>query len=1203
MKKKSQGFFGRGHNDPNTFNKNFSKKIEDFEEKYMSFVDKCSGIIRDTEGVSFSQMTEGVCQLVQSACEVVIGKQNKIQVADLEKKIRMYMKSCQFEPTQKFEFNSGTSTIKGETLGKSARKNSTDFLLSQKSPGKGTFFIDDTYKHSEKVVSNRLKKLNSPRASSQLILRSNCHTPQLQKEDANNIEIATSRTAAYNHIHSGTNTLETEQSSVFFEKLENIREKLIKFDSAAKGLFNGGSEKKIQELEKEKEELTRKVFKLTIQKDRKEKMYEKEVLKNTEMEKSVNDLENLLKDAEGKIRQYERRNSYIHPSVSMQFQEFINELKYYEKKEKESSEGLDALKDAICKQIEFLTMNFDCMLTRIVTKENVLNSKISGLSSKLDLNCLKKKIITMKSIQKENYEKIIFEHIKEKELLANANNIAKKILEKQISETKKIEEKLTEANGEVEKLRFECKALEIANRKIAKKYDENAEELKRILNENEIKKKEICILQSFNEENKVSIDDLISVNNLLQADVSIAEKKIVELVQENIDLLGEINTEKEKNKSLESKCEKLAENAISEINYYKKQLHLTAEELGKLQKNELLNNKKFDESEKLIYSLEETVKKLQKEKVKTAKIYEERQNSKKVEAEKINESIKIAKTELTDCKALINSMKSETQVLIAESFSVLILSFKAKLLEIESSSLNKSMSKDADISLLKKSFNESELKVEKLTSEIASLTENHANLSNSFEVTQKRLELIQCKIVSISEQIKIKPIVSDEIFILETIENELKRNNVIVSRKRMHSSMDLSPNKDMIQIFNDRIKGIELEYAENLKQAERKLFKALARSEEILIDLNYFRTANVELEKMNKKYILTINGIKQMNYTREKPDTTEFSFSSYEIKVLPIRQHQNINTIIDFLEKNFIIPQSSKANPIVLLENLCSKLKCIKETFEVICQISENEDFLEKLKEFIMKSERHFSSELTRTQENIKELNMQLAIEKYKFTQANEKISEFQSKLREITDIEGLLGSMFTGNLIESIKLLIENKHQNTENSCFSGDLIYSPEEDFDILLNTTALKAELEKLEISYISDIDDSKNPHIEDLFKQKNEKIKTQKLKILRNQEQISLLKQEIRESENRKDFDMKSLLTKIQTMEAQVMKSQRFEINFVKELFSNLVKKIPENININDFILPAFRLLEFTESEISSIVNDRKAQRSQLARVKK
>ena len=159
--------------------------------------------------------------------------------------------------------------------------------------------------------------------------------------------------------------------------------------------------------------------------------------------------------------------------------------------------------------------------------------------------------------------------------------------------------------------------------------------------------------------------------------------------------------------------------------------------------------------------------------------------------------------------------------------------------------------------------------------------------------------------------------------------------------------------------------------------------------------------------------------------------------------------------------------------------------------------------------------------------------------------------------------------------------------------SCWNAELIYSPEEEIEMLINASSLRAELEKMEISGISECSNLTVSELKSEVEKKNDKIKEKKLKIQRNKQQINLLKTELRELENKKETEINSLTQKILLMQSEISQTQRFEPSFVKEIFSNLIKRIPESLKLEDYISSVYKLLEFTDSEIDLIIKDRKA----------
>ena len=85
---------------------------------------------------------------------------------------------------------------------------------------------------------------------------------------------------------------------------------------------------------------------------------------------------------------------------------------------------------------------------------------------------------------------------------------------------------------------------------------------------------------------------------------------------------------------------------------------------------------------------------------------------------------------------------------------------------------------------------------------------------------------------------------------------------------------------------------------------------------------------------------------------------------------------------------------------------------------------------------------------------------------------------------------------------------------------------------------------------------------------------------------------MLKSEIRETEKKRNLEANTSKAKFQKNEETPTSNKTLEIGFVKDLFINLIKKVPENIRINDFIIPAFKILQITDKEISMIAKERK-----------
>ena len=542
------------------------------------------------------------------------------------------------------------------------------------------------------------------------------------------------------------------------------------------------------------------------------------------------------------------------------------------------------------------------------------------------------------------------------------------------------------------------------------------------------------------------------------------------------------------------------------------------------------------------------------------------------------------------------------------------------------------------------------------------------NSINSCKLLNAKLNSIQIKLSLIASEIQNHLEIKNEDLALEIIEEfvNIKKFGTSGSASSALSSTNYTADlqihkaKHTKQALYEKINRLERKYAEDIQKAEKALFKAITRSEEIIIDLNFFRSTNMNLVHVNNEYIKQINNLQDELYDLKsngnKVSLTEnklierkihakekakyersseikellFEFNkdiaecsaliltrledwsilrknhlqvqipcykptlivfTYKLDIITMKSEKTIHSIIIYLEKNGILQADNNLSYIERLEFMSNQLKDLKESFELLNPISTSDNFFDKLLEFISISERNHSLETTKLRESLKEMNIQLTIEKYKFNQANEQRTILQSSQQLVQDIKVILGSQFTGDLLENIRQLLENKHFNTRNSISSEELIYTPEEEFEIILNTTSLKAELDKMEISYISECEDNRIIEFKEEIKELEKKVKDKKGEIFRNKEQIRVLKNEIREAEMKKQKEMSMLEDKIQMMEEQLRSSQRFEKVFVKELFSNLVKRIPESININGFTFSVFKLLEFTDDDIQLISKER------------
>ena len=613
MKRKNHSGLLQTNIDKNPSMYSLNQKLENFEEKYANFVDKCSTIIRENDKSEiFYQVTAGICNLIHKSREITIGKHNKQILIDLESNIQDYMSEKQQDLTKFFESNmyvspSNKGKHKQEPTRCTISKNSSQSRMSLET-NRDRIEIPTplaliTERSKSNLQNSRLKKHQSARNSSL-----DMQAPSMNTLPSHtNLRILTSMLSS-----SEGNTTETDKNVLFLDKLENIRKKLIQFDNTAKVMFRNNPNKSYNELEAQVEELNKQLRVSNAELYRQMHLYDMVIGKNKKLEEDIEDLNYKINHKQPLLDQNKCKYSIFG---------VVSETKVTEGKQHEDKElsKVTLIERFFCKVLRRFSKDLECKMVQILKKEGILNSRLVSLRNMLGAKQIsraptmkknRKSISISASVSKSNKEKsfvathdplqmsLILDGINNSGRLKRENSADIKELESVMSGRMKIENKLSEYSSYIKEL---------------------SEKLNKLLNHNDIQTKEIDSLKGTHEVYKKSIDDLLSMNYSLQSNLAQQEKTSADLRKENITLKFSLPSEKDTKKTQERFLEKRKTTNIPEINYYKESLANAKKEIQGLHEKELLINNKLEEYEQKLSIADERLKELYLEKIETTR--------------------------------------------------------------------------------------------------------------------------------------------------------------------------------------------------------------------------------------------------------------------------------------------------------------------------------------------------------------------------------------------------------------------------------------------------------------------------------------------------------------------------------------------------------------------------------------------------------
>ncbi|CAG9325223.1 unnamed protein product [Blepharisma stoltei] len=210
---------------------------------------------------------------------------------------------------------------------------------------------------------------------------------------------------------------------------------------------------------------------------------------------------------------------------------------------------------------------------------------------------------------------------------------------------------------------------------------------------------------------------------------------------------------------------------------------------------------------------------------------------------------------------------------------------------------------------------------------------------------------------------------------------------------------------------------------------------------------------------------------------------------------------------------------------------------------------------------------------------------------------------EVNESEEDIDEIKTALGEYYQGSILKSIYVLkqqssppkkTEAKESQTE--CIFGDVFG----EISHIKDTPFVSVDFEnEFEIYLTSEVESESNSSNlkSDLEKIKHElekktiKYLEKKRRLKLNQEQIDILKQQIREN----DAKIKQL-EQIRENDAKIKQLESIDLNYLKNLFSELIKGTPPLANDVERIVKIFyKILNFSQSEEDNIQNERKNKR--------
>lgn len=263
---------------------------------------------------------------------------------------------------------------------------------------------------------------------------------------------------------------------------------------------------------------------------------------------------------------------------------------------------------------------------------------------------------------------------------------------------------------------------------------------------------------------------------------------------------------------------------------------------------------------------------------------------------------------------------------------------------------------------------------------------------------------------------------------------------------KSHKESDQSTRKETKEI--DCIKQTEVDFSEELKELKESCNETKDKAGQI----DRLEIESSELRKQNQELL---DRIKVLESQFNQPKTSGID-SIPQNHLRDCNPHTSIQIdTLKAIEKNVFslkLDLDKIKESIPYFKNLASAYKL--QIGLIITEISKkNQEIYEK----------HLKKEEGLT------IEYELALQKYKLNQTKDQLETYKISEKynnELLDtIKSSLGCYYTGDLRQSIKNLIENKHR-AANSIASSDLIYSGDDEIEFIITSNSSRSE--KVQIS---------------------------------------------------------------------------------------------------------------------------------------
>lgn len=186
----------------------------------------------------------------------------------------------------------------------------------------------------------------------------------------------------------------------------------------------------------------------------------------------------------------------------------------------------------------------------------------------------------------------------------------------------------------------------------------------------------------------------------------------------------------------------------------------------------------------------------------------------------------------------------------------------------------------------------------------------------------------------------------------------------------------------------------------------------------------------------------------------------------------------------------------------------------------------------------------------------------------------------------DIEECKVALGTWYTGSVLEAIEAL---KSQVEISFDCKEQFNYPQAQKIDF--DTNSFRGEMLQsgLEISVIGDCDDiDEYEKMQKNLSLKEAKLEKKKRMLLLHKEQIALLKETLRKNSE----EIRNYQGNIKDLEKRLESAMGVNLQYLKQVFSNLVVKLQVDKNIEDLVILVFKILDFHIDEVEHLQQQRK-----------